>query len=259
MSETSDEKLELSILIPCLDERGTILDVIEDAHSCALKIFPKRFEIVVADNGSSDGTCELLEKCELPIRVVHVNERGYGAALDGGIKECRGRYVLFADADMSYPFLNLQRFKDALSGDPDMVLGSRFTGEIRDGAMPVLNRYLATPVLSALIRYLHGVPTTDCNSGMRAVRREFYKSLNCRKRGMEWASETLIAVAKHGGHYTEIPIIFEKDQRGRPSHLSRWSDGWKHLRGIVTGRFERASMLPAAVRSTSYRKSGESL
>ncbi|OGC92140.1 hypothetical protein A3D85_01980 [Candidatus Amesbacteria bacterium RIFCSPHIGHO2_02_FULL_47_9] len=222
----------ISIVIPCLNEASTILQVISDAKKNCRKFFPSDFEIIVADNGSTDGTLESLNKAKFE-NVVHIPIRGYGAALHGGILRSRGQYVLYADADLSYPFSNLEKFKETLNLHPDLVLGSRLTGNIEPGAMPVLHRYLGTPILSSLIRIIYSIHTSDCNSGMRLVKKSFYKSLNMRNSGMEWASELLLKTALKNGSYMEVPITFKKDQRDKPPHLSTWSDGWRHLKAIV--------------------------
>lgn len=222
----------ISLVIPCLNESHTIAKAVSDASINARKYFSKsKFEVIVADNGSTDGTLEILKKLK-DVRVIHVPVRGYGAALHWGIMKAVGKYVLFADADLSYPFSNLKHFIPTL-GQADMVLGSRLAGTIEPGAMPTLNRYLGTPVLTALIRLLYGIPTSDCNSGMRMVSQRFYRQLNMRNSGMEWASELLLKTALHHGRYLEVPILFKRDQRNKPPHLSRWSDGWRHLKAIL--------------------------
>lgn len=226
------EKPVLSIIIPCLNERQTIARAVKDAKKHAQKHFPGEFEIIVADNGSTDGSLEILKKVK-GMRLVHVPVRGYGAALHWGIMKARGEYVLFADADLSYPFSNIRRFKTKLKGKPDLVLGSRMTGSIQEGAMPPLHRYLGTPVLTWLMRLIYKIPTTDCNSGMRLVKKSFYKRLNMRNSGMEWASELLLKTALKNGNYTEVPIRFVKDKRGKAPHLSTWPDGWRHFKAIV--------------------------
>ena len=222
----------LSIVIPCLNERSTISQVVADARKFAKLSFPQNHEIVVADNGSTDGTLTLLKRLS-SIRVVHVPVRGYGAALHWGIGRSRGQYILFADADLSYPFSNIDRFKPLLEQQPDLILGSRLKGSIQKGAMPRLHRYLGTPVLTWLIRLIYQIPTTDCNSGMRLVKKSFYQKLNMRNSGMEWASELLLKTAIKQGKYLETPIRFLKDRRRRRPHLSTWSDGWRHLKVII--------------------------
>jgi len=225
-------KRVLTLLIPCLNEKTTIAEVIKDAGFFGRKYFKNKFEIIVADNGSTDGTLEILTRIK-EVRIVHVPVRGYGAALHWGILSSRTDYALFADADGSYPFSNLIRFKKLLSREPDLVLGSRLSGNIEPGAMPFLNRYVGTPILTRLINWIYRLPTTDCNSGMRLIKRDFYRTLNMRNSGMEWASELLLKTALKKGSYLEVPIEFKKDLRNRSPHLSRWADGWRHLKAIV--------------------------
>lgn len=222
----------LSIVIPCLNEKETIARVIKDAQLHAKKNFGNNFEIIVSDNGSTDSTLEILKKFQL-IQVIHVPVRGYGAALHWGINKAKGKYVLFADADLSYPFSNLKQLKPLLKQNPDLVLGSRLKGSIQDGAMPWLHRYIGTPVLTLLIRLIYKIPTTDCNSGMRIVKKSFYQTLNMSNSGMEWASELLLKTALKKGKYLETPIRFLKDKRTRSPHLSTWADGWRHLKAII--------------------------
>lgn len=222
----------LSVVIPCLNEKDTIAQVIKDALIHGRKYFPDQFEIVIADNGSTDGTLQILKKFHA-VKIVHVPVRGYGAALHWGISRACGKYVIFGDADLSYPFSNLRVFKPLLDQGPDLILGSRLAGRIQKGAMPPLHRYLGTPVLTWIIRLLYHIPTTDCNSGMRLVKKSFYKQLNMRNSGMEWASELLLKTALKKGKYLEVPILFLKDKRRRPPHLATWSDGWRHLKSII--------------------------
>ena len=224
-------KILLSIVIPCLNEKGTIARSVKDAQKHAKKHFPKNYEIIVADNGSTDGSLNILKKFNF-VKVINVPVRGYGAALHWGITNSKGEYVLFADADLSYPFSNLKVFKPKLAQNPDLLLGSRLKGSIQPGAMPPLHRYLGTPILTILIRLIYKIPTSDCNSGMRIIKRSFYKKLNMRNSGMEWASELLLKTAIKNGKYLEVPINFRKDKRGKAPHLSTWADGWRHLKAI---------------------------
>ncbi len=223
---------KLSIVIPCLNEKETIKKSVLDAKRNGKKYFANKFEIIVADNGSTDGSLNILKKIK-KIKVINVPVVGYGAALHWGIMKSSGDYVLYADADLSYPFSNLIRFKNRIDSNPDLVLGSRIKGNIEKGAMPFLHRYLGTPILTFLIRVIYRIPTTDTNSGMRMVKKSFYKKLNMRNSGMEWASELLIKTALHNGKYVEVPIRFLKDRRGREPHLSSWADGWRHLKAII--------------------------
>ncbi len=227
------KKPYLSIVIPCLNEAPTIQAAVKDALRNAKTYLKNGFEVIVADNGSTDGTLQILKRLK-NIKVIHVPIRGYGAALHWGILEAKGKYILFGDADLSYPFSNLDRFLPLLEKQkPDLLLGSRLKGEIEKEAMPWSHRYLGTPILTLLIRLLYGIPTSDCNSGMRIVKKNFYRTLNMRNSGMEWASELLLKTALKKGVYAETPIEFLRDQRNRPPHLSRWADGWRHLKTII--------------------------
>lgn len=231
----------LSIVIPCLNENQTIASAIKDAQKNAAKYFQGNYQIIVADNGSVDGSISKIKKFR-SVKLVHVPVRGYGAALHWGILKSKGKYVLFADADMSYPFSNIHRFAKALEKEPDLILGSRMKGTIQKKSMPSLHRYVGTPILTWLIRVIYRIPTTDCNSGMRIVKKDFYKKLNMRNAGMEWASELLIKTALSKGRYAEVPIKFAKDKRIGKPHLSSWSDGWRHLKAIIL--LKPSSMYP---------------
>lgn len=247
----------ISIVVPCLNEKPTIAKVINDARRWAKMKLGSNFEIVVADNGSTDGSREIIKRMRM-VRLVNVPVRGYGAALHWGILNSRGKYILFADADCSYPFSNLPRFVDLIKSKPDLVLGSRLGGTIEPGAMPFLNRHLGTPVLTWLIRFLYSIPTTDCNSGMRLVRKDFYRQLNMRNSGMEWASELLLKTALKKGKYLEVPIDFKRDARKRPPHLSPWADGWRHLKAIILLRpalIKMAMLLCAGFAVAAYNYS----
>lgn len=223
----------LTVVIPCLNEKRTIKRSIND-----VKVNVKKFlnvtniEIIIADNGSTDGSLEIIKKIK-GIKLINVPVKGYGAALHWGIMNSKSKYVIFADADLSYPFSNISQFIKYLDDDYDLILGSRIKGSIAKGSMPLLHRYLGTPVLTFLIRFLYKIPTTDCNSGMRMVKRSFYTKLNMRNSGMEWASELLLKIAMNKGKYFEVPITFNKDKRGKKPHLSTWPDGWRHLKAII--------------------------
>lgn len=226
------KKYKISIVIPCLNEASTIEKAVVQAQE-AIKINRiSSAEIIVADNGSTDGSIEKIVKQGVA-RIIKVPIKGYGAALHWGIMGAKGQYVFFADADLSYDFLEIRKFLPLIQQKYDLVLGSRFKGVILKGAMPFLNRYLGTPVLTFLIRIMYGINTTDCNSGMRMIRKGFYTNLNMRNSGMEWASELLLRTAMAGGTYGEVPITFYKDKRSVKPHLLRWTDGWRHLKAII--------------------------
>jgi len=222
----------VTIVIPCLNERQTIVRAVQKAQRSARGIFGEAFEIIVADNNSTDGSIELVKKIPA-VRIIHVDIRGYGATLHNGILAAKYPYVFFADADLSYDFGQLSKFLPFMNDGYDLILGSRFKHKMSSGAMPFLNRYVGTPVLTLLIRLIYGIKTSDCNSGMRAIKRSFYKKLPMRNSGMEWASELLIRTVLAGGRYAEVPITFQKDRRGKRTHLRRWEDGWRHLKVII--------------------------
>lgn len=228
--------MKLSIVIPCLNEVKTIVEVIKNARESGKK-YLENFEIIVADNGSTDGTLEKLSPLN-NVKIINVPVKGYGAALHSAILFSKYPYVLFADADLSYDFDQIHKFLPYLNKKYDLVLGSRYKGSIEAGAMPVLNRYVGTPLLTLLIRIIYGIKSTDCNSGMRAVKKNFYKKLVMKNSGMEWASELLIKTALNRGKYAEVPISFSKDKRNTRTHLRRWEDGWRHLKVIILLRPE---------------------
>lgn len=235
MKETNDYAvsghLGISIVIPCLNESETIVAAVQEARM-GIASTNMDGEIIVADNGSQDGSIDLAQKAGA--RVVHVQSRGYGSALNAGILKAQFEIIVFADADLSYPFTEVPKLvKPILENKADFVLGSRLQGVISPGAMPLLNRIAGTPVLSWLIRKMYYLPCSDCNSGMRAFRKRIYPTLRLRCPGMEYASEMLIRVGQEKMKYSEVPIHFRKDQRSRPPHLKRWRDGWRHLRFIL--------------------------
>ncbi len=230
--------MKLSVVIPCLNEENTIKQVLEDCiFNVGKKLSDDLYEIVLVDNGSTDRSVEIAKKFNR-VRIIHENKKGYGYALHAGILNAQGKYILTADADESYKFSNFPLFFDLLKQEEvDMVLGSRLRGRIEHKAMPFLNRYLGTPTLSFLISKMYGLKTTDCNSGMRMIRKFFYLNLKITEFGMAWASEVLVKSAQSKANYIEVPIDFSRDRRGRPPHLSRWRDGLRHLGVILKNRF----------------------
>ncbi|KAB2774607.1 glycosyltransferase family 2 protein [Brucella anthropi] len=212
--------------MPCLNEAETLATCIRKAQE-GLKINNITGEIVIADNGSADGSQKIA--ADLGARVVNVERKGYGSALIGGIQAARGKYVIMGDADDSYDFLAIAPFMDKLRSGHDLVMGNRFKGGIADGAMPFLHRYLGNPVLSWLGRLFFGISVRDFHCGLRGFNRERILGLNLRTTGMEFASEMVVRAALEGYSMTEVPTTLSPDGRSRPPHLRTWRDGWRHL------------------------------
>lgn len=235
---SSQETIKLSIVFPCLNEENSIEKCILDAQeACTQKGITA--ELIVADNGSTDKSIEIAQK--LGARVVSVKQRGYGAAVHGGILAARGEYVAFCDADNSYsPEYFSTMLTEIKKSGADLLLANRLKSSIEPGAMPFLNRYLGTPVLSCLIRLCFGLPVYDCNSGMRILKRAKYEELNLTSTGMAYASEMLCSLARKKWIYQEWTLpVFYKDNRGKPPHLRRWRDGWQHLCTILKMAFAK--------------------
>lgn len=226
----------ISLVIPCLNEELCIGEAVR-AGLRAIQSVGCEGEVLVVDNGSRDRSRELAR--EAGARVIEHSNRGYGEALRAGFAASRFEYVVFLDADLSYPFEELGRLIAGLESGADFVLGNRMNARMEKGAMPFLNRYLGTPVLSWTIRHLHGTRTYDCNSGFRAFRRRDLERLQLRSSGMELASEMLVRVGNLKMDYREVSISFRRDQRDRPPHLRRWRDGFRHLRLITASKFAR--------------------
>ncbi len=223
-------EMELSIVLPCLNEAETLEACIQEAQA-ALRNAGIVGEIIVADNGSSDDSRAIAGA--LGARVVAVATRGYGSALRGGITAARGRFVLMGDADGSYDFREALRFVEKLREGWDLVMGNRFAGGIEEGAMPWKNRHLGNPVLSGLGRILFDAPCRDFHCGLRAFRKEAFIRLDLQTDGMEFASEMVIKAKLLGLRTAEIPIKLRRDGRKRPPHLRPWRDGWRHLRFML--------------------------
>jgi glycosyltransferase involved in cell wall biosynthesis len=225
--------VQLSIVIPCLDEAETIGAAVGAARA-ALENENLRGEVVVADNGSRDGSQQIAQS--RGARVIAVAVRGYGAALDSGIRATTSEHVLFADADLSYDFGEAGKFWRQLQGGSDLVVGTRFPragGTIDPGAMPWLHRWIGTPVISLIGRILFRSRLSDFNCGMRAIRRSAYDRLGLKTIGMEFASEMIIKASLFGLKISEVPIHFHRDQRSRAPHLRAFRDGWRHLRFML--------------------------
>jgi glycosyltransferase involved in cell wall biosynthesis len=222
--------IELSVVLPCLNEAETLATCIKKARG-SMEALGVAGEIVVADNGSTDGSQAIADS--LGARVVPVPERGYGAALRTGIAAAGGRFVIMADADDSYALDDLGPFVDALRAGADLVMGNRFAGGIEPGAMPALHRYLGNPVLSWVGRLFFRVPINDFHCGMRGFRRDRVMELGLTTVGMEFASEMVVRSAINGLHITEVPTTLKPDGRSRAPHLRTWRDGWRHLRFLL--------------------------
>ena len=222
-----EEPIELSIVMPCLNEAETIATCIKKARGF-LEEHDIRGEIVIGDNGSTDGSQQIAE--ELGARVIDIPLRGYGAALYHATKEVRGTYVIMGDSDDSYDFSRLEPFVERLRAGDDLVMGNRFLGGIAPGAMPFKNRYLGNPVLTAIGRLFFNCPSKDFHCGLRGFRKDAFDKMDLRTTGMEYASEMVIKSNLLGLKISEVPTTLSKDGRSRPPHLRPWRDGWRHLR-----------------------------
>lgn len=223
-------RIELSVVIPCLNEGQTIAGRVRQALR-VLQGAGVSGEVIVADNGSTDGSAEIAEA--EGARVARVAEKGYGAAIMGGIAVARGKYVLMADADESHDLTHIPRFLVELRTGQDFVIGNRFRGGIAEGAMPFLHRYLGNPVLTGLGKLFFKSKCGDFHCGMRGFTRESYRRMDVRSTGMEFASEMVVKATLLGMKITEIPTTQLPDGRGRPPHLRTWQDGWRHLRFLL--------------------------
>lgn len=222
--------MELTILMPCLDEAETLATCIRKAKTF-LASAGVEGEVLVADNGSTDGS-QRIAAAE-GARVVDVAEKGYGAALLGGIRAARGRYVVMGDADDSYDFSRLSPFLEQLRQGSDLVMGNRFRGGIARGAMPFLHKYLGNPVLSFLGRLFFGIEAGDFHCGLRGFHRERILALGLAASGMEFASEMVVKASLARYRIDEVPTTLRPDGRSRPPHLRTWRDGWRHLRFLL--------------------------
>ena len=230
MPDQAPRDLELTILMPCLNEAETLAGCIDEARAFLTREGIDG-EILIADNGSVDGSTGIAEAHGA--RVVRVPVRGYGAALMQGILAARGTYVIIGDSDGSYDFAHLEPFIARLRSGSDLVIGNRFEGGIAPGAMPFLHRYLGNPVLSFLGRLFFSIPIGDFHCGLRGFRRDRIASLGLRAPGMEFASEMIVRAALGGLALAEVPTTLAPDRRSRPPHLRTWRDGWRHLRFLL--------------------------
>ncbi|HQR24171.1 MAG TPA: glycosyltransferase family 2 protein [Steroidobacteraceae bacterium] len=220
--------------MPCLNEAATIGACVQRARD-ALDVLRVRHgmtgEVLVADNGSEDGSRELAQATGA--RVVPIAARGYGSALIRGFEAARGRFLVMADSDMSYDFMDAVPMVEALAAGADLCMGSRFAGEIRPGAMPWMNRYIGNPGLSRVLRILFKSTVSDAHCGIRALTRDCFDRLGLMATGMEFASEMVLKAAMLRMRVAEVPVTLSPDRRGRPPHLRPWRDGWRHLRYML--------------------------
>src|SRR6058998_1235123 len=235
--------VEVSVVIPCLNEANSLAFCIDKAVT-AFRGAGLSGEVVVADNGSTDGSIQIAE--EHGARVVHVPERGYGSALRAGIAAARGPLIIMGDADDSYDFTDVPRFVEKLREGYDIVMGNRFRGGIKPGAMPPSHKYLGNPGLTALLNTLFHAHIGDGYCGMRGFTRSLYDQLDLRSSGMEFALEMIIKSAQIGARIAEIPIILWPDKRGREPHLRSFRDGWRSLRFMLLYAPNWLFLLPGA-------------
>jgi glycosyltransferase involved in cell wall biosynthesis len=222
--------VELSIVMPCLNEAETLAACIQKAQ-LAIERGALAAEIIVADNGSTDGSQVIAR--ELGARVVSVDRKGYGSALIGGINAARGRFVIMGDADDSYDFTAIAPMLEKLRGGSDLVVGNRFAGGIEPGAMPWSHRWVGNPILSLISRVFFHTPVGDAHCGLRGFRKDAYERMKLRATGMEFASEMVIKASLKGMRIAEVPVKLRPDGRSRPPHLRTWRDGWRHLRFML--------------------------
>ncbi|MBX3416321.1 MAG: glycosyltransferase family 2 protein [Pirellulaceae bacterium] len=225
-----ESEITVSVVIPCLNEANSLAICIDKAQT-AMKNAGIAGEVVVGDNGSTDGSIQIA--LDHGARVAHATQKGYGHALRAGIEAARGKFIIMGDADDSYDFIEVPRFVAKWQEGYDIVMGNRFRGEIKPGAMPWHHKYIGNPVLSGLVRLFFWTNIGDSHCGMRGFKKEVYKQMDLRTTGMEFASEFVIKAVKLRVPITEIPITLWPDKRGRPPHLRSFRDGWRHLRFML--------------------------
>src|SRR5229473_8713355 len=244
MRAQADDNIELSVVMPCLDESATVGSCVKKALG-AMEQLGIRGEVIVADNGSTDGSQRIA--AEHGAMVVPVQLRGYGSALHGGIEAARGQFILMGDADESYDFTQLEGFVSKLREGYDLVMGNRFQGGILPGAMPPLHRYLGNPVLTGVGRLFFKSPSGDFHCGLRGFDRAAILGLGLCASGMEFASEMVVKATIHQLRITEVPTTLSPDGRSREPHLKSWRDGWRHLRFLLLFSPRSLFLYPGAV------------
>lgn len=244
MTDRNHKQPEVTFLIPCLNEELSINFVITEINQ-SFSNSDLIYEILVADNGSTDDSITIARS--LGARVINVPSRGYGSALQSGIKHARGRFIVMGDADGSYTFGDSLKMIELLRSGIQLVMGNRFEGNIEKGAMPLLHKYLGNPVLSFIGRLFFKVPIGDFHCGLRAFDRESILKLSLVSPGMEFASEMVVMASKNSLSISETPVTLKQDLRDRPPHLRTWSDGWRHLRFLLAQSPLWAFLVPAGL------------
>jgi len=244
--EPATEPVGVSVVIPCLNEANSVGTCIDKAYR-AFAVDNVTGEVIVADNGSTDGSIEIAES--RGARVVRVEQQGYGAALLEGIRAARGRFIIMGDADESYDFSEIPHFLEKWREGYDVVMGNRFLGGIRPGAMPWHHRYIGNPGLTALLNLFFRTGIGDSHCGMRGFSRAVFDQMDLRSTGMEFASEFIIKAKQLGARTSEVPITLWPDKRGRPPHLRSFRDGWRHLRFMLLYAPNWLFLLPGALLS----------
>lgn len=229
-SEPITDAIEVTVVMPCLNEARTVATCVRKAKNC-LEQLGVNGEVVIADNGSTDGSQDLARAAGA--RVINAERRGYGAALQAGIAAARGRYVLMGDADDSYDFTNLGPFIEKLRSGDELVMGNRFKGGIKPGAMPWLHRYIGNPVLTGVLNLFFKTPIGDAHCGLRGFRKDAYLKLGLTTTGMEFASEMVVKASLLKQKISEVPTTLSPDGRDRAPHLRSFRDGWRHLRFLL--------------------------
>lgn len=230
-SPSADEAtIEVSVVMPCLNEARTVGTCVAKARR-TLEQLGVEGEVIVADNGSTDGSQQIAE--DHGARVIPVKQKGYGSALQGGIAAARGRYVIMGDADDSYDFTQLEPFIQRLRQGDELVMGNRFKGGIKPGAMPWLHRYIGNPILTGILNLFFRTPVKDAHCGLRGFRKDSYLKLDLVTPGMEFASEMVVKASLHKQKISEVPTTLSPDGRDRPPHLRSIRDGWRHLRFLL--------------------------
>ena len=227
--------MELTILMPCLNEEGTLATCIRKAKQF-ISDFKIEGEILISDNGSTDGSCDIA--LSEGVRLVTIDIKGYGSALISGTNHARGKYIIMGDADDSYDFTGIFPFLEKLREGYDLVIGNRFAGGIEKGAMSWSHKYIGNPFLSFVGRFFFHSKIKDFHCGLRGYKRDSILALNLQSTGMEYASEMVVKAELNGLKIVEVPTSLKKDGRNRPSHLRSFYDGWRHLRFLLVAWME---------------------